>query len=223
MVRARGSTPEACRSGGSREILISVLPEKARGFRRSYGSRAVAVDLGLGGPLRSGGGGGQDPQGAAHGCAAFSAGAGCPLGESRRLRGPDAQHRARRRGVFSLRQVSLHKQRKVARAITARKLLSSVAPQQPQPEPVVRIIPPLRNAQPRFGRQRNEAGVGVLVAVLDLHRLACIKVEAPPFDGHILRTAADQEGLDAAGLAQVRGAVLEGIEDRKSTRLNSSH
>src|SRR3546814_6968378 len=52
----------------------------------------------------------------------------------------------------------------------------------------------------------------VLVAVLDLHRLACIKVEAPPFDGHILRTAADQEGLDAAGLAQVRGAVLEGIE-----------
>src|SRR3546814_5946703 len=30
------------------------------------------------GPLRSGGGGGQDPQGAAQGCAAFSAGAGCP-------------------------------------------------------------------------------------------------------------------------------------------------
>src|SRR3546814_18709005 len=54
--------------------------------------------------------------------------------------------------------------------------------------------------------------VGVLVAVLDLHRLACIKVEAPPFDGHILRTAAEQEGLDAAGLEQVRGAVLEGIE-----------
>src|SRR3546814_2040995 len=100
--------------------------------------------------------------------------------------------------------------RKVARAVTARKLLSSVAAQQPQAEPVLRIVPPLRNAQPRFGRQRNETGVGVLVAVLDLHRLACIEVEAPPFDGHVLRTAADQEGLDAAG-------------DRKSTRLTSSH
>src|SRR5690606_9823197 len=43
---------------------------------------------------------GQDPQGAAHGCAAFSAGAGCPLGKSRRLREPVAQRRARRRGVF---------------------------------------------------------------------------------------------------------------------------
>src|SRR3546814_12726671 len=75
------------------------------------------------GPLRSGGAGGQDPQGAAHGGAAFSAGAGCPLGKSRRLRGPGATHRARRRGVLSLRQVSLHKQRKVARAVTARKPL----------------------------------------------------------------------------------------------------
>src|SRR3546814_7938011 len=82
----------------------------------------------------------------------------------------------------------------------------------PQAEPVLRSVPPLRNAQPRFGRQRNEIGVGVLVAVLDMHRLACIKVEAPPFDGHILRTAADKEGLDAAGLVPVRGAVLEGIE-----------
>src|SRR5690606_8388447 len=36
---------------------------------------------------------------------------------------PVRQHRARRRGVLSLRQVSLHKQRKVARAVTARKLL----------------------------------------------------------------------------------------------------
>src|SRR5690606_1675790 len=35
-----------------------------------------------------------------------------------------ALRRARRRGVLSLRQVSLHKQRKVARAVTARKLLS---------------------------------------------------------------------------------------------------
>src|SRR3546814_18496347 len=35
----------------------------------------------------------------------------------------DAEHRARRRGVLSLRQVSLHKQSKVARAVTARKLL----------------------------------------------------------------------------------------------------
>src|SRR5690606_3622381 len=62
-------------------------------------------------------------RGAAHGCAAFSAEAGCLLGKSRRLRGPGAKHRARRRGVLSLRQVSLHKQRKVARAVTARKLL----------------------------------------------------------------------------------------------------
>src|SRR5690606_16129240 len=62
-------------------------------------------------------------RGAAHGCAAFSAEAGCVLGKSRRLRGPGAQHRARRRGVLSLRQVSLHKQRKVARAVTARKPL----------------------------------------------------------------------------------------------------
>src|SRR5690606_3752825 len=75
------------------------------------------------GPLRSGGAGGQDPQGAAQGCAAFSAGAGCPLGKSRRPRGPDAKRRGLRRGVLSLRQVSLHKQRKVARAVTARKLL----------------------------------------------------------------------------------------------------
>src|SRR3546814_7320213 len=36
------------------------------------------------GPLRSGGGGGSDPKGAAHRCAAFSARAGCPLGKSRR-------------------------------------------------------------------------------------------------------------------------------------------
>src|SRR5690606_6288639 len=149
-------------------------------------------------------------RGAAQGCAAFSAEAGCLLGKSRRLRGPGAQHRARRpgcaffapgffaqakkggsgrhgakaleldiggtgtaggsrpalrgclpllsprksksgslrshphppsghllpqageglklyrtrrRGVLSLRQVSLHKQSKVARAVTARKLL----------------------------------------------------------------------------------------------------
>src|SRR5690606_4134345 len=62
-------------------------------------------------------------RGAAHECAAFSAGPGWPFRKSRRLRGPDAQRRARRRGVLSLRQVSLHKQRKVARAVTARKLL----------------------------------------------------------------------------------------------------
>src|SRR5690606_35455130 len=53
----------------------------------------------------------------------FPRGLRCPLGKSRRLRGPGAQHRARRRGVLSLRQVSLHKQRKVARAVTARKAL----------------------------------------------------------------------------------------------------
>src|SRR5690606_11245747 len=37
-------------------------------------------------------------RGAAHGCAAFSARTGCPLGKSRRLRGPGAKHRARRPG-----------------------------------------------------------------------------------------------------------------------------
>src|SRR5690606_41159246 len=37
-------------------------------------------------------------RGAAHGCAAFSAEAGCVLGKSRRLRGPGAKHRARRPG-----------------------------------------------------------------------------------------------------------------------------
>src|SRR5688572_6451434 len=77
----------------------------------------------ISGALRSGGAGGSDPQGAVHGCTAFSARAGCLLGKSRRLRGPDAKRRARRRGVLSLLQVSLHKQRKVARAVTARKLL----------------------------------------------------------------------------------------------------
>src|SRR5690606_5786775 len=99
--------------------------------RDSAAAVAVAVavdleldlDLDLPGPLRSGGAGGQDPQGAAQGCAAFSAEAGCLLGKSRRLREPGATHRARRRGVLSLRQLSLHKQRKVARAVTARKLL----------------------------------------------------------------------------------------------------
>src|SRR5690606_29808889 len=37
-------------------------------------------------------------RGAAHGCGAFSAEAGCLLGKSRRLRGPGAKHRARRPG-----------------------------------------------------------------------------------------------------------------------------
>src|SRR5690606_35391898 len=43
-----------------------------------------------------------------------------------------ALRRARRRGVLSLRQVSLHKQRKVARAVTARKplILMSQEPEQ---------------------------------------------------------------------------------------------
>src|SRR5690606_31663115 len=53
----------------------------------------------------------------------FPRGLRCPLGKSRRLRGPGAQHRARRWGVLSLRQVSLHRQRKGARAVTARKPL----------------------------------------------------------------------------------------------------
>src|SRR3546814_4136241 len=44
------------------------------------------------GPLRSGGGGGSDPKGAAHRCAAFSARAGCPLGKSRRLRERSEEH-----------------------------------------------------------------------------------------------------------------------------------
>src|SRR3546814_12985424 len=81
------------------------------------------------------------------------------------------------------------------------KLLSSVAAQQPQAEPVLRIVPPLRNAQPRFGRQRNDTGVGVLVAVLDLHRIACIEAEAPPFDCHVPLSAPDKAYVDAAGLA----------------------
>src|SRR3546814_20618892 len=81
------------------------------------------LKLGLRGPFGAAEGADRPRRGAAHGCAAFSAGAGCSLGKSRRLRGPGAQHRARRRGVLSLRQVSLHKQRKVARAVTARKLL----------------------------------------------------------------------------------------------------
>src|SRR5690606_20189902 len=93
--------------------------ERVGGVAPTYG--------GSPGPLRSGGAGGPDPQGAAHGCAAFSAEAGCLLGKSRRLREPDAKRRARRRGVLSLRQVSLHKQRKVARAVTARKLLILVS------------------------------------------------------------------------------------------------
>src|SRR5690606_23122912 len=41
-----------------------------------------------------------------------------------------ALRRARRRGVLSLRQVSLHKQRKVARAVTARKPLIMMLLQQ---------------------------------------------------------------------------------------------
>src|SRR5690606_41852706 len=62
-------------------------------------------------------------RGAAHGCAAFSAEAGCLLGKSRRLRGPGASAPGAQAGCVSLRQVSLHKQRKVARAVTARKPL----------------------------------------------------------------------------------------------------
>src|SRR3546814_292642 len=97
-------------------------------FRRSYKARrvdafAVDLELDLRGPSEAAEAADRPRRGAAHGCAAFSAGAGCPLGKSRRLREPGAQHRARRRGVLSLRQVSLHKQRKVARAVTARKLL----------------------------------------------------------------------------------------------------
>src|SRR5690606_9257914 len=53
----------------------------------------------------------------------FPRGLRCPLGKSRRPRGPGAQHRAGRGGVLSLLQVSLHRQRKGARAVTARKPL----------------------------------------------------------------------------------------------------
>src|SRR5690606_10547883 len=60
----------------------------------------------------------------------FPQGQDAPSENSRRLREPGAQHRARRRGVLSLRQVSLHKQRKVARAVTARKLLTLNSAQQ---------------------------------------------------------------------------------------------
>src|SRR5690606_2717832 len=97
-------------------------------------------------------------RGAAHGCAAFSAGAGCPLGKSRRLRGPDAQRRARRRGVLSLRQVSLHKQRKVARAVTARKLLILIrlAPHMDEDQEQLAALAPssaLRAPSPAGGRR----------------------------------------------------------------------
>src|SRR3546814_437899 len=104
--------------------------ERAFGFVLAFD---FAPSLAFPGPLRSGGAGGSDPKGAAHGCAAFSAGAGCPFGKSRRLREPGATHRARRRGVLSLRQVSLHKQRKVARAVAARKPLMFTSPRGSEP------------------------------------------------------------------------------------------
>src|SRR5690606_26938072 len=137
------------RAGGVMRAPVAGLPQgfaaeaaptranaraRARGFRRSYrvrrdrcvGARPplpLTLTLTSKAPPERRRRRTRPRRGAAHGCAAFSARTGCPLGKSRRLRGPGAQHRARRRGVLSLRQVSLHKQRKVARAVTARKLL----------------------------------------------------------------------------------------------------
>src|SRR3546814_18088557 len=97
-------------------------------FRRSYKARrvdafAVDLELDLRGPSEAAEAADTPRRGAPHGCAAFSAGAGCPLGKSRRLPEPAPQPRAPRRGVVSLLQVSLHKQLTMARAATARNLL----------------------------------------------------------------------------------------------------
>src|SRR3546814_3527022 len=94
-------------------------------------------------------------------CGAFSAGAGCPVGKFRRLREPEATHRARRRGVLSLRQVSLHRQRKVARAVTARKLLIFAlrSPGRTDQEQLAALAPSsaLRAPSPASGRRAQAA------------------------------------------------------------------
>ena len=79
-------------------------------------------------------------------------------------------------------------------------------------EPIRRVVPAAHSLEPGAGGERGEAGVGVLVAVLDLHLLSGGEIEAPTVDGHRLRTSADQEGLDAAGVDQVPGAVLDTIQ-----------
>src|SRR3546814_7386463 len=75
-----------------------------RSFRRSYKARrvdafAVDLELDLRGPSEAAEAADRPRRGAAHGCAAFSAGAGCPLGKSRRLREPGAQHQIGRAHV----------------------------------------------------------------------------------------------------------------------------
>src|SRR5690606_37287323 len=78
----------------------------------------------LPGPLRSGGGGGSNPAGAPHmDVRRFPKGQDAPPENSRRPRGLGASRRARRRAVLSLGHVALHKQRNVARAVTARNAL----------------------------------------------------------------------------------------------------
>src|SRR3546814_15698004 len=54
--------------------------------------------------------------------------------------------------------------RQVDRAFTARNLLSPFAAPTPQAEPVLRILPPLRNAQPPFAPQPNTTGTDDTVA-----------------------------------------------------------
>src|SRR5690606_39827579 len=111
-------------------------------------------------------------RGAAHGCAAFSAEAGCLLGKSRRLRGPGASAPGAQAGCVSLRQVSLHKQRKVARAVTARKPLILMSAEERR----VKTRPTGLWRNSRRGKARPTRPVAVAVA-LDCRPLT---VGAPP-------------------------------------------
>src|SRR5690606_23136660 len=65
-------------------------------------------------------------------------------------------HRARRRGVCSLRRVSLHKQRKVARAVTARKPLILMLLQQEDIKSSSLRSPPHPALRATFSRKREK-------------------------------------------------------------------
>src|SRR5690606_14592322 len=84
--------------------------------------------------------------------------------------------------------------------------------QQAQAEPVVGIVPAAPDLPAGLFRHRRETGVGVLVAGLDLHRLALAEAEGAAGHVHVLLALADQEGLDPAPLARVAGAVAELVE-----------
>src|SRR5690606_37268027 len=131
--------------------------------------------------------------------AAFSAEAGCLLGKSRRLRGPGAQHRARRRGVLSLRQVSLHKQRKVARAVTARKpliLISAEPEQQADRDPPYEASGDSRRVKIRRTR---------LLPAMQKSKSSSLRSHPHPPSGHLLTQAG--EGLFTLFPASWRRAV----------------